>query len=418
MSNLRKLLSLFLVVVLMFPISGCYDRVELEGMAFVVSLGLDKGPDNTIDVTARIAVPSKLSGGTVGGGGGGGKDEELGGTKPITVRAHSIGEALTLLNTTVERQISLMHLASIGIGESLAREGVINYLRPLARYREFRRTVVLYVMPGNVREVYEKNQPILERSVTRFTESVTEVGRHTGLGVTNKLHEFIVSLETPNEDPIAAVLALNPKAKEQVGEREESELSFEPGKVVRQGGNPLEFTGTAVFQNDRLVTYLDGIDTRMLLTIRGELRRTQMDFPDPFEKERFVSLELKHARAPVVKVDLTTDPIRVKIRQRLEGDLIGTQTGLDYTKPSDMNILEKSIAQRLAERQKKLIEHIYHEYQADPFGILKRTRGQFATFPDLKAFDFRTKLQDAEVDVEVDLQVRRVGIQLSPLQPK
>ncbi|BCJ86977.1 Ger(x)C family spore germination protein [Effusibacillus dendaii] len=428
----RKLLSLVLVVVVTLPVTGCYDRVELEGMAFVVSLGLDKGPDNTIDVTARIAVPRKLAVGPGGGGGGGGggKDEAVSGAKPVTVRAHSIAEALNLLNTTVERRISLIHLANIAIGEALAREGIVPVLRPLVRYREFRRTTTVFIIPGNVREAYEMNKPILEQSVTRFTESVDDVGRHTGLFASKKLHEILVALETVNEDPIASVFAVNQMVKKQTKasseqeavsmkqEATESNLSFEPGKVVRMGGNPAEFVGTAIFQKDRLVTYLDGIDTRMLLIIRGELLRTQMDFPDPIDKGKYVGLELKHARTPVIHVDLKSNPVRVTIRQRLEGELTGVQSAIDYTREDNMNLLERSVRERLERRQETLIKQIFHEYQADPFGVFKRTRGQFATDEELHKFNLREKLKDAEVNVSVDLQIRRVGLVLTPIQEK
>ncbi|WP_018132684.1 Ger(x)C family spore germination protein [Effusibacillus pohliae] len=424
MNRLRRLLSLLLVSVLAGSVTGCYDRVELEGLAFVVSLGLDKGPDNTIDVTARIAVPRKSADGS-GGGGGGGKEEAAGGEKPVTVRAHSLPEALNLLNTTVERRISLIHLANLVIGDSLAREGVIEYLRPLTRLREFRRTITIFIVQGNVRQAYESNKPILEQSITRLTESLDDVGRHTGLTANKKLHEFVVSMEAPNEDAFAPTIAINryqeDRSDREFGSREQgaqTNLSFRPGEVVRQGGNPLDFVGTAIFRNDRLVTTLDGIDTRMLLTVRGELLRTQMDFSDPLVQDKYVSVELKHARSPVVDVDLHANPMRIKIRERLEGDLIGTQSHIDYTRPENLLILERSIRERLQTRQEAMINRVFREHQADPFGIFKRIRGQFATLPEMRAFDYRNRLRDAVVNVEVDLQLRRIGTQLAPFNSR
>lgn len=428
MSKLRKLLSMFLVLLLVLPITGCYDLMELEGMAFVVSLGIDKAPGNMIDVTARIAVPRKLSAGPGGGGGGGGggKDEVVGGAKPVTVRAHTVLEALNLLNTSVERRLSLIHLANIVIGESLAKEGVLEYLRPLTRYREFRRTIVVFIAPGNVREIYENNKPLLEQSITRWTESLTDVNRHTGLSAMQKLNDFIISIEAYNEDPIAAVLAVNEKVKEQMKQEKkgsegqrihaDGKPNFNLGEVERLGGNPLEFLGTAVFHKDRLVTYLDGIDTRMLLTIRGELLRTQMDFPDPISKDRYVNLEIKHARKPIIKVDLNKRPIKVSIEESLEADLNGVQRPTDYSRPDRIRVLEKSVSERLKNRQEQLVSRVFHEYQADPFDIMKRTRSQFRTYRDLKSFDFRQVLKDAEIAVDVKLNIRRIGVQLSPIE--
>lgn len=354
------------------------------------------------------------------------KMKSWGGAKPVTVRAHTVLEALNLLNTSVERRVSLIHLANFVIGESLAKEGVLEYLRPLTRYREFRRTIVVFIAPGNVREIYENNKPLLEQSITRWTESLTDVNRHTGLSAMQKLHDFISSIEAYNEDAIASVLAVNEKVKEQTkqekkgseGQRIDADgkPNFYPGEVERLGGNPLEFLGTAVFHQDRLVTYLDGIDTRMLLTIRGELLRTQMDFPDPINKDRYVNLELKHARKPIIKVDLNKRPIKVRIEESLEADLNGVLRPTDYTRPDRIRILEKSVSERLKNRQEQLVSRIFHEYQADPFDIMKRTRSQFRTYQDLKSFDFRKVLKDAEIVVDVKLNIRRIGVQLSPIE--
>lgn len=436
MSKMRALLSLLLVVLLMVPLVGCYDRVELEGMAFVISMGVDKGTNNTIDVTASIAVPRKLAGGAGGGGGGGDDKNPLAAAQPITVRARSIPQALDLLNTTVERRVSLTHLSNFGISEQLAREGFVRYLRPLSRYREFRRTVFMYVVPGSMREEYLKNQPVIEQSVTRFTESVADVGRYTGMTPRQYFHDFFTSMEAPNEDPIAPVVAVNEdvqtqasqvqsggssgsgKSNESGGQLQGTKPSFVPGHVNRQGGNALEFIGTAVFRQDQLVTYLDGIETRMMLTIRGDLTRTEMDFPDPTTKGQYISIELKHARSPVVDVNLDTNPVQVHVKQSLEGDFMGGQSATDFTLPENMSKLEASVRQRMESKEKELIAHVLHDYQADPFAIFKHTRSEFTTYQDFQTYDFRKAMKTAQVDVQVDVKLRRVGVQLAPVIPK
>lgn len=441
MSKRRKLLSLLLAVLLFVPLTGCYDRVELEGIAFVLALAVDKAEDGNLEVTAHIAIPRKIAGGSGGGGGGGG--DEIAASKPITVEAHSIPEALDLLNTTVERRVSLLHLASLSFGEKFAEQGVIEPLRSMARYREFRRTVYMSVMKGRARDVLLANKPIVEQSLTRFIDSVADLGRYTGLAPNTMFHEFLVSSEMPNQDPICPVLAINqhvqsdqgkgesankgksdeenkkveqgPSGKKTGEESEGPNLTIRPGEVKREGGNPVDFVGAAVFKKDKLVTFLDGIDTRMLMNIRGELSRTQMDFPDPLEKGKNVSVELKHSHSPSVEVDLFARPMRIKIRQTLEGDLIGSQGKTDYTRPDKMQVLETSIRKRLGDRQKELIERVYHEYQAEPFGLLRKVRSQFATFDEFAAYDFRKALQECQVDVDVELRLRRVGVQLAPI---
>lgn len=427
MQKLKKSLSLLLLIALISPLLiGCYDRLELEGIAFVVAVGIDKGPNDTLDLTARIAIPSEMSGGTTGGDSGKGSQS----SKPITIRAHTFSEAVTLLNTTVERRVSLLHLTSILIGDSLSKDGLFAQLRPLLRNRELRRTVTISFTPGSARDVFLFNEPVMEKSASRWYEAVHEVGRYTGLGAPRNLHDFFVSIQSPLEDAFAPVIAVNKAVQKQSeqkssGSAKQAELtikqeepSFIPGKTARIGGNMLEFLGGAVFKEGKLVTYIDGIQTRMMLMIRGELTRTQMDFSDPLEKGKYVALEIKHAREPIVQVDYSKRPVEVSLVQKLEGDLIGVQGASDYTVTKNLHILEQVISNKLKEKQLDLILEMFHEHQAEPFGIFKKTRSHFLTMQQMKEVDFRELLKDAKVSIKVDLKMRRLGVQLGPAQER
>lgn len=448
MKKIRIVLpNLLLVMLLCMPLlGGCYDRNELEEMAFIVSLGFDKGPGQTVDVTARIAVPRKLTGGGTGEGNSGKGGGEVGGAKAITVRAHSVEEAVNLLNTNVERRISMLHLAIIVFGEDLARDGILPYLRPLSRYREFRRTVFLHVVKGKARKIFDEDKPLLENTVTRYVEDLAEVSKHTGLSASVKLHPFITAIEAQDEDPFLGVLAINSSVLNQMeksakkqsassdlqgnesggeGAKQEAgkeikikgdNISYTPGQVRRQGGNPLEFIGTAVFRKDRMVTILDGIDSRMLLALRGEMRRTQMDFADPFEEGTYDTVEVKPSGPPKYEIQAFTQPLQVWIKVNLEGDLIGEMGTTDYTRPEKLARLESSIEGKMKKRMEHLLNELYHRYQTDPIALINHVRGQFHTYQEMKAYPWRDKLRTAVVHVDVDFKLRREGVQLAPPQ--
>jgi len=53
-------------------LTSCFDSKEIDDMAYVVALGLDKGATNHLKMTLQLAVPAKASSGEGGGSGGGG----------------------------------------------------------------------------------------------------------------------------------------------------------------------------------------------------------------------------------------------------------------------------------------------------------------------------------------------------------
>jgi hypothetical protein len=83
-----------------------------------------------------------------------------------------------------------------------------------------------------------------------------------------------------------------------------------------------------------------------------------------------------------------------------------------------MSKLEASVRQRIESKEKTLIAHVLHDYQADPFAIFKHTRSEFMTYQDFQKYDFRKAMKTAQVDVQVDVKLRRVGVQLAPAIPK
>jgi hypothetical protein len=51
-----------LVIACLLMVGGCWGRTEVDDLAFVMSIGLDKGEDNTVYVTFQIAVPRAVAG--------------------------------------------------------------------------------------------------------------------------------------------------------------------------------------------------------------------------------------------------------------------------------------------------------------------------------------------------------------------
>ncbi|MEW6545992.1 MAG: Ger(x)C family spore germination protein, partial [Bacillota bacterium] len=51
-----------LLVVFLLTSGGCWDRVEPDRMASIIALGLDRGRERPLRVTAQISIPRLLAG--------------------------------------------------------------------------------------------------------------------------------------------------------------------------------------------------------------------------------------------------------------------------------------------------------------------------------------------------------------------
>ena len=56
----KNFIILFLIICT-FSLTGCYNKKELDNLAYVIALGADVGSGDELNITYQIAVPLKIS---------------------------------------------------------------------------------------------------------------------------------------------------------------------------------------------------------------------------------------------------------------------------------------------------------------------------------------------------------------------
>lgn len=57
-----KHLKLFILLLVPILFSGCYDKTELDNLAYVIGIGADVGEGENLNITYQIAIPVKIAG--------------------------------------------------------------------------------------------------------------------------------------------------------------------------------------------------------------------------------------------------------------------------------------------------------------------------------------------------------------------
>lgn len=407
--NARKWTFVLALVVGSVTSTGCYDRQELEQQAFVSILGIDKAPNGLIDCTFTLAVPTSPT------GGGGGKPP-LAASGPVTYRAHDITEALMVANSSVERSLTLSHLTAVVFGEDLAKDGVLPYLETLARFREFRRTVFVGVAKQSARSIMSANKPMLEQSTGRIAEDIARIGERNGVVLVRHLHELLTALEDDHSDPILPLYAVNQSVKaDPKGELdiEGKGVNFAVGKVERRGGNPVEWTGAALFRGDKLIGELNGKEVAYLRILQGEVHTTKLDFDQTLPGFGPIGVSIRKERHPSYGV-LLSDPMQIRVDIPLEADLLSGGNGQDFSNAQLRIQLERQLNQQVGSDMTALMKKIFNDLDVDPIPVSRTVRRRFATHQQWSRYPWEQKLTTAKVAVTVSIQLRRFGIQSLP----
>lgn len=407
----QKTLVSFLVILLAAVQTGCWDRKELEEQAFVTTIAIDKGRSpGTFLWSMRIASPPSLAGGTTGV-----SSTTKGTSSMVTVEAPTVFGAVNLLNTFIGRKINLMHTKIIIVAEDVAKKDPYP-LRTFIRYREIRRSVFVGVVKGRAIDILKRNQPVLERNPSKYAETLILSTTFTGLVPMTQIHDFLINSESGGITATAILLGLSHGLKQPAVSTEKATAPYLPGQIPREGDTPVEFIGAAVFKGGKMVGEINGSENRGMAMLTGRFMRAFSSIPDPREAKKAVSLDLRAAAPPVVKVRIRNGRPEISAKVSLEAEILAIQSAQDYTTGPGLKALEKASARYYEKKLLALVKKT-QAMRADIFGFGNKARHLVGTVDEWNKLDWDDLYPKAEVRISVQVAIRRIGMQIQPATP-
>lgn len=408
----------FIIIVLFVGIictllTGCFDRRELDDMAYPVALGFDKGKTNELKMTLQLAVPITI------GGEGGGKGEES--VTNVTIETPTIYSGLNMLNSFVSKQINLSHAKVVVISEELAKEGTSKYLQAMIRNREFRPNASIVVSRGPAEEFIKAVKPKLETNPAKYYELLLSSYKYTGFTSESQLINFYHNTKSTSNQALAVLAGLSKfkssdefdlsaSTYKEKGREQPLEGDFKAGDLTKTGELGVEIMGLAVFDGGKMVGELDGEETSFHLMVDGKFNSSYITIPDPKGEGNFVILDIKQSRMTKKKVEMVDGKPSVYAKVILEADILSIQSGFNYEKVENIGILETTVENFLKNGILKYLEKSSKVFGTDNCGFGGAMKGKFLTWHEWEDFDWLSRFKEASFDVEVDLKIRRPGL--------
>jgi spore germination protein KC len=424
--NPNRKLGLFIVSILVALVfSGCYDRKEVDEMAYVIAIGLDKGKTNYLKMTFQIANPIALGGG--GGGGGGGNGEDGGGKSEnitfTTVETPTIYSGLNMVNTYISKQLNLSHAKVVVFSEELAREGIGKYIHAMIRGREFRGNMFVAVSRGNAEDYLRSVTPKLEINPAKYFEYNYGSYTYTGFTPNVRLIDFYMKSESSSSQAVAVLAGVSKHESAEEFNLKDStyqeknrpsplEGDYKAGDMPGVGFVKAETMGMVVFDGDKMVGELDGKETLYYLMLTGQFGTAYITLPDPFIENHFVVLSAKYSRRPAIKVKIEDDRPVISVRLKLEADILSIQSGENYESTDNVEILQRWTEEFIKKEITRLLEKTVSEFKSDTFGFGKYLQMKFITFSEWENCGWLSKYKDSIFDINVDMKIRRPGLMI------
>lgn len=381
---------MFILIILNFILTGCWDKRELNELAITLALGIDKveGEDE-YEVTAQVVVPSAVS-----------MKDGTGGTAVtlFTENGETVYEALRRMTKVSPRKIYPGHLQMLIIGEELAKEGIGESLDLLARDWELRPDFYVVVAKDvTAREIL---------NVTTDLESIPASKMFAGLKVSEKawagtygvtLDELIVDLISDGKEAVLTGIQL--AGNKQIGSTQQNiESISKPAQI--------KYDNLAVFKEDRLMGWLTEQDSRGYSGITNSVKSTVTSISCPNEGKSTIEVTNFHSK---IEGNIVHGKPEVNIHTKAEGNVGEVRCKIDLKNPESIQELEKIYEKEATRIINETIDVLQQEYQSDIFGFgeaIHRSNPQ--EWNQIKE-NWDEEFSDLTVNVKVDMKIRLTG---------
>ena len=407
---MKKIILIILVTMLMLIMTSCYDAREVTTVSFVQMIGVEQGISDKWRITVKIASMQNGDDSSSKGS----ESSQQTQTKTITIDAPSFHGGINLINANMPQKLDFTHAVLMVISEDLAQSGLIGeYITPLIRFREIRRTLNVIVVEGSAQEFVEKTEEFTGGSPSRAVISLLKQGENTGFYPRISLNDFYNGIKSTYRQP---VLPLGNVHKEESFKEDGRAFTMEfsntgeffAGDTPRKGGNSIELLGSALFVDDKMVGKLNGHETRMMMLIRGEFNKGIFTIQDPKSPEWIIPIDTRLSRKPGIKVSIENGLPIIRLEIKTEGDILAIQSGIDYENEKMISIVEQEMVKYLEKGINRVIRKC-QSLNTDPFNFGRSAVRHFSTIHEWENYNWNEKFKEAKVEVKIDFKVRRTG---------
>ncbi|AIQ59108.1 Ger(x)C family spore germination protein [Paenibacillus borealis] len=392
-TRIRKALTACIPLLLLpMLLSGCWERKELNELAFVLALGLDKA-ESGYKVSMQVVIPSSITSQGAGGSGAGGVPVV---TYNFTVP--TIYESLRKFNLVSSRSPYLGHIRVLVIGEELAREGVGETLDVLKRSREPRMDFYVMVAHKTTAENILKVLTPLDRlPANKLFNALDKSYKISSKTVAVTLDKFIEDLLYEGENPVLTGVEV----------QGDPEAGGEKGNIERTSPKArLHYDSVAVFKKDKLIGWMDENETVGYNYVIDGVTKNTGHIKD---NGSLVIVEgLSSTTRRKVKIIGGEPHIYLKVEavcnvEEVEGsDKLDTESKIKY--------LEEETEERIVARMKQSVENMKERFNVDIFGFgqsIYRTSPK--TWAKLQEQNKEGYLQAMTIHYDASVTINRIG---------
>lgn len=307
-----------LLIIMLLLLTGCSDYRELSDMAMVSNIAIDKELDK-FKIIVQVLDSTKKN-----------DDNE----SPSVILYDSTGLTLheAFRNITLEspKKLYIGHVDTIIIGESLAKDGINNFIDFILRDAEMEKDFNLIITTDPINEVMNVLTPLISIPSLNISSSIKISKELKGNVVDISFDEFVSNTLIEGIDPVLPILYIKKM------DSKNEDINPENRLVLSKN--------TAIFNKYKLINYLSEDASLGLNLINNNTTSSVITFK--CDNESYASIELLTSKSKF-KYDYKNNKINININ--LTGTLSELNCNMDTKDIKIVKDLEKQAENRIKE---------------------------------------------------------------------
>ena len=376
------------LLILPLLLSGCWSKRELNELAIVVALGVDK-VDDQYELSIQVVDPSEIST----------RQPSTGRTPVITYHAtgETIFEAVRKMTTLAARKPYFSHLRIVVIGEELAKEGINEALDLISRDHEFRNDFdVIMSHEATAKDVLSVLTPIEKVPANKMLNSLRVSEKVWGSTISINIDDLVNTLNNNEKSAILSAIEIHGDPK----------LGMDQTNVKRvKTPVLLKYVGLAVFKKDsRGLSYInDKIDSTIEIiactnggTLSTEITKSTTKIKGNFKKG-----------SPHINVHID-----------VEQNVGEVECDMKLSNNKSIKYINKKTEKMIKQHVENTIRTVQQNYQVDVFGFSEVLhRSDAKQWKKIKN-DWETIFPELPINVEVHVNTQGLGTMQNSLLHK
>lgn len=377
--------KIFLIIFLCLFLSGCGNYAELDKLAIVTGVAIDK-KGNDYEISYLVANSPK------------GQTSSKEGEAKTTVYSgtgKTIPDAAMVIEQKSPKKIYLGHVNVVIISEDIAKDGFFKVADWLFRSPETRKQFYLLQAKNDKAKDIIKIISPLESFPSQSIATLLESNRDSkSASTTTTYNNFVGYVLEEGADPILPTITIHGNIKK--GSEQSNIETTEPIAYLTLG--PL-----AIFKEDKLVGYATTKESELINLIQNKI------------KEIKFSLTFKNDALSIDSYNLKTklsieDESHITLTITGNGNIYNINSNIDISNPKEIKKIENLWNKSLQKSLKKLIRKMQDKYHADIFGFGNKI---YSTYPkkwnQLKK-DWNNKyFKEVKVKIKSNLKIPDTG---------